>query len=188
MAGGWQMAGGWRVPGIIIESFDFLCYINSVGIFDRLGDVLRSYLNEDDGRQKSSQYDRNYSNDPDVAEAFDELEQFLNGSGSSSGRRNNTDFGDARYGGGTADRSSPRPEKQAKPAVPEALRADFAELGVEFGADAEQCKSAHKRLLKIHHPDRHNLHEGNMKKATEKTARINASYERIHKWRETGVI
>jgi hypothetical protein len=27
-----------------------------------------------------------------------------------------------------------------------------------------------------------------MKKATEKTARINASYERIRKWRETGII
>jgi DnaJ-domain-containing protein 1 len=147
-----------------------------VGIFDRLGDVLRSYLNEDDDRQKSSQYDRSYSSDPDVAQAFDELEQFLNGAGSSYGRRSSTDFRDERS------------EKQTKPAIPEALRADFAELRVEFGADAEQCKSAHKRLLKIHHPDRHNLHEGNMKKATEKTARINASYERIRKWRETGVI
>jgi curved DNA-binding protein CbpA len=45
---------------------------------------------------------------------------------------------------------------------------------------------AYKKLLKIHHPDRHAGHPGNMKKATEKSARINAAYQKIEHWRETG--
>jgi hypothetical protein len=66
---------------------------------------------------------------------------------------------------------------------PEELRSDFAELGLPFGAGEEECKAAYKRLLKLHHPDRHAGHERNMKKATEKTMRINAAYDRIEKWR-----
>jgi curved DNA-binding protein CbpA len=46
-----------------------------------------------------------------------------------------------------------------------------------------ECKAAYKKLLKLHHPDRHAGHTGNMKKATEKSARINAAYDRIEKWR-----
>jgi DnaJ-domain-containing protein 1 len=68
--------------------------------------------------------------------------------------------------------------------VPEELRADFAELGVPFGAGEKACRDAYKKLLKLHHPDRHAGHAGNMKKATEKTARVNAAYDRIEKWRE----
>jgi len=68
------------------------------------------------------------------------------------------------------------------------LRADFQELSLPFGAGAADCKAAYKKLLKIHHPDRHAGHEGNMKKATAKAARINASYRRIEAWRETGRI
>jgi len=67
---------------------------------------------------------------------------------------------------------------------PEWLRADFELLEVPFGADDETCKAAYKRLLKIHHPDRHAGHEGDFKKATEKTAKINAAHDRIEKWRQ----
>ncbi|MDR2094638.1 MAG: J domain-containing protein, partial [Treponema sp.] len=68
-------------------------------------------------------------------------------------------------------------------APPEELRPDFAELGLPFGASAGECKAAYKKLLNTHHPDRHAGHAGNMKKATEKSARINAAYDRIEKWR-----
>jgi len=40
----------------------------------------------------------------------------------------------------------------------------------------------------VHHPDRHAGHPGNMKKATEKSARINAAHQRIERWRETGKV
>jgi hypothetical protein len=148
-----------------------------VGIFDRFGNALRSYFNDDDVWQdvKNTSSKRNFSADPYLADAFDELEEFLQGRGSFAHEKNRTFY-----------RSTD--ENRAKPVVPDALRADFAELGLEFGADAVQCKAAHKRLLKIHHPDRHASHEGNMKKATIKSARINAAYERICRWRETGTV
>jgi hypothetical protein len=155
----------------------------SVGLFDRLGDVLRSYLRDDDDwRETRTSHGGYFSDDPDVSQAFDELNDFL------SGKNPNTDWGGAGYGK-TSDWGSPRAENSAqKPSVPEALRGDFAELGLEFGADAGKCKAAHKQLLKIHHPDRHASHEGNMKKATIKSAKLNAAYERICKWRATGKI
>jgi curved DNA-binding protein CbpA len=58
-------------------------------------------------------------------------------------------------------------------------------LGVPFGAGAEECKTAYKNLLKIHHPDRHAGHEGNFKKATERSMKINAAWDRIEKWRKS---
>jgi DnaJ-domain-containing protein 1 len=157
-----------------IESFFPVWYIDVVGVFDRFGNVLRSYFN-DDVWQDARNTGRGFSSNPDLDSAFDELEEFLRGKVPFAGGENRDFY---RSTGGN----------RAKPAIPDALRADFAELGLEFGADAGQCKAAHKRLLKIHHPDRHASHAGNMKKATVKSARINAAYERICRWRETGTV
>jgi DnaJ-domain-containing protein 1 len=155
---------------MLIESFRFVWYTNVVGFFDRLGSVLRSYLDDgDDWRDVRGRY----SGDPDIAEAVRELEEFLQG---------RTLFG----GGKAADRRGMDAAPQRKPPAPEALRPDFAELGLEFGAGFEQCKAAYKRLMKVHHPDRHASHEGNMKKATAKSAKITTAYGRISKWYETG--
>ncbi|MDR2803941.1 MAG: J domain-containing protein [Treponema sp.] len=155
----------------------------TVGLFDRLGDVLRSYLRDgDDWSEVKTSQGGYFSDDPDVSRAFDELDDFL------KGKSPNTERGGAGYGK-TSDWGTPRTgNRTSKPSVPEVLRDDFAELGLEFGADADKCKAAHKQLLKIHHPDHHASHEGNMKKATIKSAKINAAYERICKWRETGKI
>jgi DnaJ-domain-containing protein 1 len=158
----------------LIESFYTVWYINAVGFFDRLGGVLRSYLNDDDDWQDSR--GARFSTDRDFAEAFEELNEFLSGRSSSGG------------GGSTADWSSGHAAPNRKPAIPETLKPDFEELGVEFGADAEKCKSAYKQMLNIHHPDRHASHEGNMKKATAKSVKINAAYKRICEWRKTGKV
>ncbi|MDR0568327.1 MAG: J domain-containing protein [Spirochaetaceae bacterium] len=66
------------------------------------------------------------------------------------------------------------------------MKRDFAELGLSPGASQEECKAAYKKLLKIHHPDRHAGHSENMRKATEKSARINTAFDRIEHWRQTG--
>lgn len=147
-----------------------------MAILDRLAGVFRSYLNSNgdwsDGRER-----RSYG-DPDLEQAFDELDQFLSRKNVYAG---NSGSERAFSGDGTAWKASPKP-------VPEELRGCFAELGVEFGASAEQCKAAYWRLLKRHHPDRHNLNENDRKKATEKSAKINSAYERIREWHETGKI
>jgi hypothetical protein len=190
-----------------------------VGIFDRLGDVIKSYLNDEDGRifgNVHPQGDRPRG-DPDLEAAWDELNGFLNGEdnpkkhdsnaegrsgdgwGARPGDRNTGGWsgggntggawsGSRNTGGNFAGsrENSTGGQSSARTAarIPEELRPDFAELGLPFGASADECKTAYKRLLKLHHPDRHAGHEGNMRKATEKSARINAAYDRIEKWRE----
>lgn len=128
-----------------------------MGIIDRLTGVLRTYLGEFSSGSRES------FGDPDVDAAWEELDDFL-------GKKT------------FADASGARSEKRA----PEELRPDFAELGLPHGASLEECKAAYKRLLKLHHPDRHAGNAANLKKATEKTARINAAWERIKNQMEKG--
>ena len=105
--------------------------------------------------------------DPDLDAAFEELDDFLN------------DGNGKRKGAGEAKK---KPEGKQLRKVPAELLADFAELGLSPDASAEECKATYKKLLKIHHPDRHAGKAEAMKKATGKTARVNAAWERIEKW------
>jgi hypothetical protein len=160
-----------------------------MGIFDRLGDVLKSYLNGEDRRifGPSRDFGAPFS-DPDIEAAYKELDELL---GHNYGARSSTAGGRAWESPGqdagrraweAGDRPGNRDGSDSR-AFPEELRSDFAELGLPFGASAGECKAAYKKLLNIHHPDRHAGHPGNMKKATNKSARINAAYDRIEKWR-----
>lgn len=168
--------------------------------FDRLGDVIKNFLDEDDAKTFGSG-GRRPSGDPDLDSAYEELDEFLRTGADPAPKRERPSadpWGAGRRGGGawsdprSGQGSGPRPSGAYRPAPPadesEKLRPDFAELGVPFKASPEECKAAYKKLLKIHHPDRHAGHPGNMKKATEKSARINASYQRIERWRETGKV
>ncbi|MDR2159630.1 MAG: J domain-containing protein [Treponema sp.] len=155
-----------------------------MGVFDRLADVVKSYLNSEDKRlfgKNNHKGDVRRSSDPDLDAAFEELNDYLNRD--RSGARG---FSEKRAG--SSDPAADSGPGQSAAGVPESLRPDFAELGLPLGASAEECKSAYKKLLKIHHPDRHAGHPGNFKKATERTARINAAWDRIETWRETGAV
>jgi hypothetical protein len=164
-----------------------------MGIFDRLGDVLKSYLNGEDRRIFGAPRDFGAPfGDPDIEAAYRELDELL---GHNYGPRNGTaggrawespgsDNGAGRRAREAGDRPGNRGGSGSRAALPpEELRSDFAELGLPFGASAGECKAAYKKLLNTHHPDRHAGHAGNMKKATEKSARINAAYDRIERWR-----
>ncbi|MDR0644452.1 MAG: J domain-containing protein [Treponema sp.] len=147
-----------------------------MGIFDRLGDVIKSYLNEDIGpREESRSYRKNFI-DPDILEAQAEVEEFLR-----SGRNERKTYA-------KTERETPGTRAKEEKSAPEALRADFAELELPFGASSEECKTAYKRLLKIHHPDRHIGNPENIRKATEKSVRINTAFARVEKWRRTGMV
>jgi DnaJ-domain-containing protein 1 len=159
--------------------------------FDRLGDAIKNFLDDEDDKLFGSKRSRSSFRDPDLEAAEAELDEFLRTGKtreSESSARSGA-WSDPR-GAGSFSGPGGRPARQAseKPGIPEALRADFAELGVPFGASADECKAAYKKLLKVHHPDRHAGHPGNMKKATEKSARINAAHQRIERWRETGKV
>jgi DnaJ-domain-containing protein 1 len=156
-----------------------------MGIFDRIGDVIKSYLNDEDGLFGGPTAHRPEfsSSDPDVEAAFEELNDYL--SGGSGGGNTGAPQGEAQYGRNQGRGYS---HPGADVGIPESLGQDFAELGLVPGSSAEECKAAYKQLLKKHHPDRHAGHPGNIKKATEKSARINAAYDRIERWRRTGKV
>ena len=151
-----------------------------MGIWERLGDVVKSYLHDDADIQsgektysRSAPKDRYGQHDPDLDAAYEELDEFLGGKKDKLAG-DKTETGEDR----TAEKIRPIPRNP----VPPELRQDFDELGLSAEASLGECKEAYKKLLKIHHPDRHAVHEGNMKKATEKTARVNAAYSRLEKW------
>jgi DnaJ-domain-containing protein 1 len=146
-----------------------------MGIWSRLESVINSYVN--DFSSDTSQRLKRPAGDPDLDAAYEELDDYLNRRENRSERAHNQTQYEARQ---SANAGAKLP--------PQELRADFECLGVSFGADAETCKAAYKKLLKIHHPDRHAGHEGNFKKATERSARINASWDRIEKWRKSGSV
>ena len=134
-----------------------------MGIWERLESVIRSQINSEDvfGRRKPN---TTAYKDPDLSAAYEELDDFLKGPGSKK---------DGSFG----------PKEDAKKSdIPIEVRNAFAELGLSTNASAEDCKEAYKKLLKKHHPDRHVKHEGNMKKATDKSARVNTAYECLKKW------
>ncbi|MDR1468851.1 MAG: J domain-containing protein [Spirochaetaceae bacterium] len=146
-----------------------------MSIVNRLGDLFRSYFTFDDDFDEGSS---RVHGDPDIDEAWAELNEFMGSTWTGKTR----DWEDPyRSRAGERQNSGTGPGNRGGP--PERLRSDFAELGVAFGADEETCKAAYKKLLKVHHPDRHAGHEGNMKKATAKSSRINAAYENIRRWR-----
>ncbi|MDR1142658.1 MAG: J domain-containing protein [Spirochaetaceae bacterium] len=178
-----------------------------MGIFDRLEYLIRSYLNGSDGesprvfgrtgsRGGNAFRDAGGSRsgafaDPDVRAAFEELDEFLNrdvppGAGNGAARSGAGGSGNGNRAGNGGNEAGNRGGKTggaSRPgrAVPGELRPDFAELGVPFGASAASCKSAYKDLLKKYHPDRHSDPES-VQKATEKSARINAAWDRIERW------
>jgi DnaJ-class molecular chaperone len=143
-------------------------------IFDRIEDVIKSYLrDEDSASYKSSS--QSYYGDPDLDAAYEELNDYLK----DGARGSPFDKRDSSAGA----RQSFRPPE---PPLPASVRQSFVELGLPPSATLEECKAAYKKLLKIHHPDRHAGHIENMKKATEKSAKINTAFDRIERWRQTG--
>jgi len=142
-----------------------------MGLMDRLGSVIKSYLSDFGsdpfgGSSPRGRFERKNS-DPDIDAAYEELDEFLN-----------KDKKEKQPG--QAEQAE-QGEQKGRP-VPKELFPDFAELGLSHEATFEQCKSAYKELLKIHHPDKHSTHPDNMKKATEKSARVNAAYRRLENW------
>jgi len=143
-----------------------------MGMFDRLGSILNSYLNDFSG-ETAGRFKSGNSSDPDLNAAYEELDDFLNGKKEGS------------YSWKDEEKEEPGVSSNAK-LPPEELRSDFQYLGIPFGADIETCKAAYKKLLKTHHPDRHIGHEGNYKKATEVSAKINTAYDRIERYYQYG--
>ena len=146
-------------------------------LFDRLGDLLRTVLGGDSGTTTGSGRRPgrpSHIDDPDLAAAWDELEDYL-------------DSDDPAAGAGGAHRRQYRPgdtsgDRTAAKKDPRAhLRADYQTLEVPFGAPMSDVRRAYKRLMQAHHPDRFANDPGKQAAATRKAARINDAYARIER-------
>jgi DnaJ-domain-containing protein 1 len=124
--------------------------------FDKLGDFVRSFTSEQHEERPRARTPGGPAVDPDMQEAWEELDAYLNGE----------------------ERSRPEPERPADPET-ELLRQDYANLEVPFGAPFEQVKKSYRRLLAAYHPDRNTGDAERLRLATEITQKLNASYGRI---------
>lgn len=134
--------------------------------FDKLGDMLQSLMGSDSVRGGS--YDLR---DPDMREAIEELDAFLE-SGASQRR--------------TAGPGASQRHTGAEPADP-SLRRDYATLEVAFAAPLADVRKSYKRLLHKYHPDRFSGNAEKQTLANEVTQRLNEAFdsiERAHKARE----
>ena len=134
---------------------------------DRFADFLRSVLGGDKEQdsQSAGQRPRGRFVDPDVEEAWQELDDYMRG-GDSAARS------EARSRESSRTRSAPRPPN-------ESLRQDYANLEVPFGASIETVRQSYKNLILKYHPDKHAGNPEEQRVALEITKKINASFERI---------
>ena len=129
--------------------------------FDRLGDLVRSIMNEGRGRTAAPRPDQGAPGDPDMQDAWDELDAYLRGE----------------------ERKRAEPSARADPRL-EALRQDYANLEVPLGAPWETVKKSYRRLLTAYHPDRNAADPERLRLATEITKKINVSYRRIEEFEQ----
>ena len=131
---------------------------------DRLAGFFRSLFGDDgnDGTRRPDASAGGGFRDPDLKEAWEELDDYMRGG-----------TGQAR------SRSEERSSSRAKPPVDESLRQDYANLEVPFGADIETVRKSYKSLILKYHPDKYSANPDRQRVALEITKKINESFERI---------
>ncbi len=130
---------------------------------DRLAELFKSLFGDGGERRESPDLGNGFV-DPDVSEAWKELDEYLR-----TGKS-----GESRGAGGKRENAGrmhgPRDED---------LRQDYANLEVPFGADVGDVIKAYKTLILRYHPDKHSQDPEKQRIATEITKKINESFERI---------
>jgi DnaJ-domain-containing protein 1 len=151
-------------------------------LLDRIASLLRAFLGDalSSGRPgeagQAARPSRGSSSrpaDPDLAAAWDELNDYLGADREGTGGKDTAGSG-RRDGSGTRGSRIP----------PETLRTDYANLEVPFGADIETVRRSYKRLMLRYHPDRHSGNPEKLRVATEITKKVNQSFERIRSFQE----
>lgn len=125
--------------------------------FNRVERVIRTLLKP--GGPERQRTDRFYT------EAWEELEEYLR-TGESGGRSANAGAGGSTGSDRAGDGVRPDPQ-------------DYRNLELEPGADFETVKRAYRRLMRAYHPDRYADDPERQRVATEISAKLNASFNRI---------
>ncbi len=126
--------------------------------FSRVERVIKTLLKpeaESDRRRTDSFY----------SEAWEELEEYLR---TGAERPRSADDGRDRSGGPSGQRQRPQAAAQ-----------DYRNLELPPGTDFATVKQAYRRLMRTYHPDRYAHDPERQRVATEISARLNASFNRI---------
>jgi hypothetical protein len=167
-------------------------------LFDRFGNLLKSWMGSEAYNERPfSDPDRggqdrarsgNATGDPFLDDAMAELDAYLEDDREAQARlererearrRAEEQARARRPGYGSSGQGAGPPAK---------LVAAYKTLGLPFGASFAEVKTAYKRLLKEHHPDKHGSSPESQKNATETSTRINDAYRIIETWRDTGTL
>jgi DnaJ-domain-containing protein 1 len=132
-------------------------------IFDRLTNLFRTLFTEDPFDSDEYKKTRNRYYDPDLQDAWDELDDFLN---------------EGKSGSSTSYEHKKSNNHYIDPEL-EALKKDYANLEVDFQTPFPEVKKSYKRLLTKYHPDRFANNPKKLKIATEISKKINQSYQLI---------
>ena len=123
--------------------------------FSRVERVIKTLL------QPDAESDRRRS-DTLYSEAWEELEEYLRTGESRQRSADGSSSGSAAH--------DPRPAAAAQ---------DYRNLELEPGADFPTVKRAYRRLMRTYHPDRYASDPERQRVATEISAKLNASFNRI---------
>ena len=132
-------------------------------IFDRLGNLIRTILDDDDPDDGSGRF-----TDPDMTAAWAELNEYMN------------EEHDRPAAAGTTE------QRRSSAGIPDRLRRDFRNLEVPVGAPLDQVRTSYKRLMAAFHPDRHAGDPERLRTATEVAKKLNHSFQRIRSYYEEG--
>jgi DnaJ-domain-containing protein 1 len=133
-------------------------------IFNRLYNLVRSVFDDDPFDSSSIEETKRRYYDPDLADAWEELDSYLKGEGEEK----------KSHGEGARNRYSSRSAEEM-----ESLRKDYSNLEVPFGASFEEVRKSYKGLLRKYHPDKFANDPNKLRIATEITKKINESYQKI---------
>ncbi|MFW5728430.1 MAG: J domain-containing protein [Spirochaetota bacterium] len=136
-----------------------------VDIFDKLNRIIDSFIDEPSDAG-TGRYD------PDMSEAWEELESFMRG---------------GNYDGDPQDHRSGHDSTGTRPGtrpggVPSELVRDFHNLEVPVGAPWQEVQRAYKSQLAQYHPDRYASNPKKYATATEIAKQINYSYQRLKQY------
>lgn len=134
-------------------------------IFDRLGRLFRANNPFPSGSKDSM--------DEDERAAMEELEAELN---APRGAPKRPTQGARSYQEQRRQESSSPPPR---PSLDPALVAAYSTLGLTPSATWDEVNTAHRGLLKKHHPDRHAGNEALLKQATLQSQKINEAYQTL---------
>ena len=134
----------------------------SDNLFDRLGSVLKDYIDDEDLQRKNRT--KADAKDTDRAETRSE--------GKTRSRENHS-----------GQRGRPGQKSRTRgivyKALPAALIEDFTILGLSPDADFQTCKKRYKKLLHLYHPDKYETGTPEQEKANALTMRIHQAFKNI---------